>query len=70
MPPLDSEGKEGVKAYFAGDTGYRTVLDGEDEEKVPHCPAFKEIGERFGGFEFAMIPIGSVASVVPVMNST
>jgi N-acyl-phosphatidylethanolamine-hydrolysing phospholipase D len=31
--------------YFAGDTGY--------------CPTFKEIGERFGGFDLAMIPIGA-----------
>ena len=31
--------------YFAGDTGY--------------CPIFKEIGERFGGFDLAMIPIGA-----------
>lgn len=31
--------------YFAGDTGY--------------CPIFREIGERFGGFDLAMIPIGA-----------
>lgn len=30
--------------YFAGDTAYRTVRDGEDEDKVPVCPAFAEIG--------------------------
>jgi L-ascorbate metabolism protein UlaG (beta-lactamase superfamily) len=30
--------------YFAGDTGY--------------APIFREIGERFGGFDLAMIPIG------------
>ena len=47
-----------VKVYFAGDTGYRTVFDGEDEEEVPYCPAFEEIGEIFGGFDFAMVPIG------------
>jgi len=47
-----------VKVYFAGDTAYRTVLEGEDEDKVPVCPAFGEIGKRFGGFDFAMIPIG------------
>jgi N-acyl-phosphatidylethanolamine-hydrolysing phospholipase D len=50
-----------VKVYFAGDTAYRTVLDGEDEEKVPYCPAFEEIGKTFGGFDFAMIPIGCVS---------
>jgi len=47
-----------VKVYFAGDTAYRTVFDGEDEDEVPYCPAFEEIGKTFGGFDFAMIPIG------------
>ena len=35
----------GRSAYFAGDTGY--------------SPSFREIGERFGGFDLAMIPIGA-----------
>jgi N-acyl-phosphatidylethanolamine-hydrolysing phospholipase D len=48
----------GVKLFFAGDTGYRSVRDGQDEDKVPTCPVFAEIGQRFGGFDFAMIPIG------------
>lgn len=55
---VPNNGGEGAKVYFAGDTGYRSVRDGQDEEKVPHCPAFKEIGERFGGFDLALIPIG------------
>ena len=46
------------KLYFAGDTGYRTVRDGEDEDKVPVCPAFSEVGERFGGVDVALLPIG------------
>src|SRR6266851_5458884 len=46
------------KLYFAGDTGYRTVHDREDEDKVPVCPAFTEIGERFGGVDVALLPIG------------
>jgi len=46
------------KLYCAGDTGYRTVHDGEDEDKVPVCPAFAEIGERFGGVDVALLPIG------------
>ena len=50
--------RDSLKVYFAGDTGYRSVRDDEDEAKVPTCPAFKEIGEVFGGFDFAMIPIG------------
>ena len=49
-----------VKVFFAGDTGYRAVNDGEDEDQVPVCPAFKQIGDRFGGFDCALIPIGYV----------
>jgi len=45
--------------YFAGDTAYRSVRDGEDEDKVPVCPAFAEIGGRFGGFDMAFLPIGA-----------
>ncbi|KAI0300367.1 N-acyl-phosphatidylethanolamine-hydrolyzing phospholipase D [Russula brevipes] len=47
------------KVYFAGDTGYRTVRDGENEDKVPVCPAFAEVGERFGGIDVALLPIGA-----------
>jgi hypothetical protein len=36
------------KVYFAGDTGYHTMRDGEDEDKVPVCPAFAQVGECFG----------------------
>ena len=50
--------------YFAGDTAYRTVRDGEDEDKVPVCPAFAEVGERFGGFDMALLPIGSVSRLI------
>jgi N-acyl-phosphatidylethanolamine-hydrolysing phospholipase D len=50
--------KSHKKLYFAGDTGYRTVHDGEDEDKVPVCPAFAEVGERFGGVDVALLPIG------------
>lgn len=46
------------KVYFAGDTGYRTLIEGESEDNVPVCPAFKEIGEKFGSFDLALIPIG------------
>jgi N-acyl-phosphatidylethanolamine-hydrolysing phospholipase D len=38
------EGKK-TSVYFAGDSGY--------------CPAFKEIGERFGSCDVALIPIGA-----------
>lgn len=56
---LEGEGPD-QKVYFAGDTAYRSVHKGEDEEKVPVCPAFKEIGEQFGGFDLALLPIGCV----------
>ena len=36
---------EGVKLWHVGDTGY--------------CPAFREIGEKLGPIDFAMIPIGA-----------
>jgi N-acyl-phosphatidylethanolamine-hydrolysing phospholipase D len=53
-----------VKVFFGGDTGYRTVLEGENEDEVPVCPAFKEIGDKFGGFDLAFIPIGSAILVL------
>jgi N-acyl-phosphatidylethanolamine-hydrolysing phospholipase D len=59
---LGTTARPPVKVYFAGDTAYRTVLDGEDEDQVPYCPAFEEIGKTFGGFDFAMIPVGYVES--------
>ncbi|KDQ13326.1 hypothetical protein BOTBODRAFT_66824 [Botryobasidium botryosum FD-172 SS1] len=51
--------RERKKVWFAGDTGYKTVREGEDEETVAVCPAFKEIGDLFGGFDLALIPIGA-----------
>jgi N-acyl-phosphatidylethanolamine-hydrolysing phospholipase D len=60
--PEEETPRDSLKVYFAGDTGYRSVRDDEDEAKVPTCPVFKEIGEVFGGFDFAMIPIGWVES--------
>ncbi|KAH8797330.1 N-acyl-phosphatidylethanolamine-hydrolyzing phospholipase D [Flagelloscypha sp. PMI_526] len=57
----NSEGEGGGKVYFAGDTAYRAVTDKDklDDETLPFCPAFKEIGDRWDGFDFAMIPIGA-----------
>ncbi|KAI8330406.1 beta-lactamase superfamily domain-containing protein [Choanephora cucurbitarum] len=61
------EGSNG-KVFFAGDTGYRSVPDSatSEEEKdykyldtLPHCPAFKEIGDKLGPFDLALIPIGA-----------
>lgn len=38
--------------YFAGDTGYRNSLNPD-----LCCPAFCEIGEKYGPIDFSMIPI-------------
>jgi N-acyl-phosphatidylethanolamine-hydrolysing phospholipase D len=54
----------GQQVYFAGDTSYRTVQAGENEDAVPRCPVFKEIGEKFGHFELALLPIGYADPVV------
>ena len=35
------------------DTGYRSVADGQDEDTVPRCPAFKNIGQKYGPFNLA-----------------
>ncbi|KAI9026800.1 beta-lactamase superfamily domain-containing protein, partial [Hyaloraphidium curvatum] len=57
LKALDS----GRKVFFAGDTGYRSVPKGftGDVGSLPHCPAFKEIGDRLGPFDLAAIPIGA-----------
>ncbi|MCJ1323174.1 hypothetical protein MMC15_008528 [Xylographa vitiligo] len=51
--------------FFAGDTGYRAIpLSNTIPDEVmlhsslPHCPAFAEIGDRFGPFDLALLPIG------------
>lgn len=46
-----------AKVWFGGDTAYRGVMKGmtpEDEAKLPYCPAFEEIGEKFKYFDFAV----------------
>lgn len=56
---------QGFKLWFGGDTGYRYVPYGTpadeqgDDSKLPVCPAFREIGKKFGGFDLALIPIGA-----------
>ncbi|KAJ7689597.1 beta-lactamase superfamily domain-containing protein [Mycena rosella] len=51
------------RVYFAGDTGYRSVPSSTDDgpDTLPVCPAFKEVGERWGAFDLALIPIGAYA---------
>ncbi|KAL1640047.1 hypothetical protein SLS58_007314 [Diplodia intermedia] len=54
------------RLFFAGDTGYRSVPPGpagaaDDPEAVarlPRCPAFAEIGQLYGPFDLALLPIG------------
>lgn len=57
-----SEVSSKASVYFAGDTGYRSVPRGmpkEQEDTLPSCPAFKEIGEALGPFDVSLIPIGA-----------
>ena len=50
------------RCFFAGDTGYRSwpqeSMTAEEILEMPRCPAFKEIGERLGPFDLALLPIG------------
>lgn len=55
----ENSGRKGFKLWFGGDTGYRHVEEGQDENTVPYCPAFKEIGDKFGGIDLGLIPIGA-----------
>lgn len=50
--------------FFSGDTGYRNVPKGvaplsAEEAALPRCPAFAEIGARFGEVDLALLPIGA-----------
>ncbi|KAI8940389.1 hypothetical protein NX059_004080 [Plenodomus lindquistii] len=50
------------RLFFAGDTGYCAV-DSDSQfthHEAPHppCPAFKEIGQLYGPFDLALLPIG------------
>jgi len=47
----NAETRQGA-VYHAGDTGYRRVEKSKDV-----CPAFKEIGDRFNGFDLSFVPI-------------
>lgn len=42
--------------FFAGDTGYRYVS--ETDTSRPACPAFAEIGEKYGPMDLSLLPIG------------
>lgn len=52
------------KVYFSGDTGYRAVPKGAkpfspEEEASPSCPAFRQVGERYGPIDLALLPLGA-----------
>jgi N-acyl-phosphatidylethanolamine-hydrolysing phospholipase D len=57
----------GKKVWFGGDTGYRAVPElpkdvddyGPEYAHLPHCPAFKQIGDLRGPFDLGLIPIGA-----------
>ncbi|KAG9242626.1 beta-lactamase superfamily domain-containing protein [Calycina marina] len=57
----------GKKVWFGGDTGYRAVPEvpkdvddyGDEYKDLPHCPAFKQIGDLRGPFDLGLIPIGA-----------
>lgn len=46
-----SEAPSRTCIYAAGDTGYKAEEDG------PVCPAFEQIGERYGPMDLSLIPI-------------
>lgn len=54
--------EDGKRLYFAGDTGYCHVTQDDqythDQAPHPPCPAFKEIGELYGPFDLALVPVG------------
>ncbi|KIJ50274.1 hypothetical protein M422DRAFT_159795, partial [Sphaerobolus stellatus SS14] len=43
--------------WFGSNTGFRSMHNGEDEEELPVCPVFKEIGMKFGVFNLGLIPM-------------
>lgn len=52
-----NEEKVKCKVFFGGDTAYRGIPRGTkpgEEDKLPYCPAFKEVGQKFGGFDFSV----------------
>ncbi|KJR89700.1 N-acyl-phosphatidylethanolamine-hydrolyzing phospholipase D [Sporothrix schenckii 1099-18] len=59
----ESKQESKTAVYFAGDTGYRSVTDEDvaastSVDDLPHCPAFAEIGAKYGPFSLALLPIG------------
>lgn len=59
---VNEGGDEGKRLFFAGDTGYCHVTSDtqHSHHDAPHppCPAFTEIGQLYGPFDLALLPIG------------
>lgn len=71
LPELLKQQQTPFSCFFAGDTGYAYSPD--DKVGELRCPAFKEIGKRFGGFDLALLPIGfvkflSLANLAPDLH--
>lgn len=67
-PPSSSSGSDTsstfplARIWFSGDTGYRSVprkATREQEDSLPHCPAFGEIGSLLGPFDLSLIACGA-----------
>ncbi|CAE7203059.1 hypothetical protein P3342_011011 [Pyrenophora teres f. teres] len=57
-----SSSLSGKRLFFAGDTGYCHVNSDDQfsHHAAPHppCPAFKQIGDLYGPFDLALVPVG------------
>lgn len=67
LPPSSSSSSSSstpslARIWFSGDTGYRSVprkATREQENALPHCPAFSEIGSLLGPFDLSLIACGA-----------
>ncbi|GMK57218.1 hypothetical protein CspeluHIS016_0400520 [Cutaneotrichosporon spelunceum] len=56
------------KVYFGGDTGYRYAT-APDSDETSICPAFEQIGDAYGPFSLALLPL-STGSSLPFLRKT
>ena len=65
---ITSLGMTSLDCVNIRDTGYRSVADGQDEDNVPRCPAFKQIGQKYGPFDLASLalPQNFIDSRIPI----
>ncbi|CAK9786437.1 Metallo-hydrolase/oxidoreductase [Cutaneotrichosporon oleaginosum] len=56
------------KVFFGGDTGYRYAT-APDSDDTAICPAFAQIGEAYGPFSIALLPL-STGSSLPFLRKT